>query len=1375
MKTKRTLRIVVASPGDVQPERDVLPLVVDELNRGIAAERGLSLVLSRWETDSYPGFHPEGPQGLIDPTLRIEDCDVLIGIFWRRFGTPTMDTKSGTEHEILVACEAWKEKGRPQIMVYFNDKPFSPKSAEEENQRNEVLAFRNRFPKHGLFWPYKGKPHFERLVRNHLTQFIRQGIPKARRGQAAKIGKKGRSLDELLQAYRVRLRNRVNRVYVAGTGESRELEKVFIKLSVVEEYKRPSVQNEFLGLMDAKMRRQRDLFAKEYDEEKADEGEIRSDNSRSTIDPDDLLRERTQVVIAGAPGCGKTTLLRYLTLKSINDKGMPIFLELKTISTQDFEQSRHDLEALLFDKAIASILHLQTGERDHLKRYFSERLRDGQVSIFLDGLDEVRGTGFFTSLLNAVGEFVNSDYHDNLLIISTRPYALASRIEGLREMEICPLALSQIYDFLKHYYGEDATTKQLLQHLTRHGQMRELCRVPFLLSVIAQLHRSGHQIGDDRLELYRQIVLHLAVKLDSEKSLPLSRFHIHDPDGTLKLDFLKYLACERLLLGYVNEDEADREAARLIFTGELLLDQAKHFLMSENQPDINPRWLAADVKATPLLREVGTDIYAFAHLTIHEYFAAVKLSRRDDCTVILCRSYFNPTIAGMEVLPMVLSLARQRESMYVALEGLPESLILTNLRLRVRSLSYTSQKIRPSLQSLTKRLLEVVIEQNPEEIPYQGNILRDFSATNSAALVFSVNSIGRLLHNEEPSVRVKAVRALGVLGGERAVQILTRALDDEHSDVRVSSTEALGRLSGDRVRSALEKGLKDDAVVVRVSAIKGLGALGGELVVRPLIEALKDPDSSVQQSASAELGQLRGDEALDGLLGALTDESKNVRCHAAVALGQIGEGRAAEALIETLKDENPEVRSCAARSLGQLREGRTVDALIEALRDQNVKVRREVAEALAEVGGERAFQALLEGFEDEERAAKAFGAVAVERPIKALVDILISAARYSDAGGESEITALVEGSKRVNRRVRLRKGWDNVNALSEVLKDTDSNVRQAATELLAQVGGEKSVEALLVALKDQDRNVRQSATHALGRIGSKEAIEALIFALRDKTNPVRWYSAMVLGDVGGESALNALVLALEDADRHLRKRATEALGRIGGGTAITALIAALRDKNNPERWQAAESLGRIGGEKAVEALIDAWNDSEDPERWRSADALGRVGGGRATEALIEAVRDKNNPERWRAANALGSVGGVKAVESLIAVLRDKHYSDRDRVVSALGKIGEHAVVESLVEALHDEEPSVRWQAAYALGQFDTEVLTLGLIRALRCGNEFVRRKAAEVVGYYSEDQHVLDELTRAAATDPAKEVRKTASEAQVKYERKMRLFGLSNS
>ncbi|HEY5871461.1 MAG TPA: formylglycine-generating enzyme family protein [Candidatus Tectomicrobia bacterium] len=45
---------------------------------------------------------------------------MLLGIFWKRFGTPTADAGSGTEHEFLRACAAWQQHGRPQIMVYFN-------------------------------------------------------------------------------------------------------------------------------------------------------------------------------------------------------------------------------------------------------------------------------------------------------------------------------------------------------------------------------------------------------------------------------------------------------------------------------------------------------------------------------------------------------------------------------------------------------------------------------------------------------------------------------------------------------------------------------------------------------------------------------------------------------------------------------------------------------------------------------------------------------------------------------------------------------------------------------------------------------------------------------------------------------------------------------------------------------------------------------------------------------------------------------------------------------------------------------------------------------------------------------------------------------
>jgi hypothetical protein len=77
MRQVKILKIVIASPGDVQAERDIIPAIVDELNKGIADERSVRLEVYRWETDAYPAFHPQGPQGQIDCCLRIEDCDLI--------------------------------------------------------------------------------------------------------------------------------------------------------------------------------------------------------------------------------------------------------------------------------------------------------------------------------------------------------------------------------------------------------------------------------------------------------------------------------------------------------------------------------------------------------------------------------------------------------------------------------------------------------------------------------------------------------------------------------------------------------------------------------------------------------------------------------------------------------------------------------------------------------------------------------------------------------------------------------------------------------------------------------------------------------------------------------------------------------------------------------------------------------------------------------------------------------------------------------------------------------------------------------------------------------------------------------------------------
>jgi tetratricopeptide (TPR) repeat protein len=170
----KTLRIVVASPSDVRKERQAVEAVAAELNNGLGNDFGVLLTVSRWETQAFPGFHRNGPQGLIDEILSIPDCDIFVGIFWKRFGTPAHDSASGTVHEFTLAYEAWKQARSPDIMFYFNEALYTPKTLEEAAQCAQIIEFKKAFPKEGMWWVYKGASSFQALLRQHLTrQLIR--------------------------------------------------------------------------------------------------------------------------------------------------------------------------------------------------------------------------------------------------------------------------------------------------------------------------------------------------------------------------------------------------------------------------------------------------------------------------------------------------------------------------------------------------------------------------------------------------------------------------------------------------------------------------------------------------------------------------------------------------------------------------------------------------------------------------------------------------------------------------------------------------------------------------------------------------------------------------------------------------------------------------------------------------------------------------------------------------------------------------------------------------------------------------------------------------------------------------------------------------
>jgi len=116
----RKYRIFLSSPGDVEPERDIVEQVVRRINDR-HGENGFDLY--RWEHEHYTAaatFQDQIPQA--------SECDVVVCIFWKRLGSELPDqykrpdgtAPTGSEFEFEQAIDAAtsSDDQLPDIYVY---------------------------------------------------------------------------------------------------------------------------------------------------------------------------------------------------------------------------------------------------------------------------------------------------------------------------------------------------------------------------------------------------------------------------------------------------------------------------------------------------------------------------------------------------------------------------------------------------------------------------------------------------------------------------------------------------------------------------------------------------------------------------------------------------------------------------------------------------------------------------------------------------------------------------------------------------------------------------------------------------------------------------------------------------------------------------------------------------------------------------------------------------------------------------------------------------------------------------------------------------------------------------------------------------------
>lgn len=157
-------RLFLASPSDIVLEHESIRNVVSDWNIQHGKKMNANIEVVSWLTHSYSEFG-ERPQELINRQV-FDASDIIVGIFWTKFGSPTGKEESGTEEELKKGISNSKK-----VMIYFSEKPISPDKINTEGYK-KIQKFKEEFKDKGLYFIYNDEKAFEKLFRSQLALFM---------------------------------------------------------------------------------------------------------------------------------------------------------------------------------------------------------------------------------------------------------------------------------------------------------------------------------------------------------------------------------------------------------------------------------------------------------------------------------------------------------------------------------------------------------------------------------------------------------------------------------------------------------------------------------------------------------------------------------------------------------------------------------------------------------------------------------------------------------------------------------------------------------------------------------------------------------------------------------------------------------------------------------------------------------------------------------------------------------------------------------------------------------------------------------------------------------------------------------------------------
>ncbi|MFE9836364.1 hypothetical protein ACFYP4_14710 [Streptomyces sp. NPDC005551] len=241
-----TLSVLIASPGDTAPDRDVVEDAIRSWNSDHTMRRKIHLLPLRWELGAVPLVGQGDAQEVINAQFA-DEADIVIAVFNSRLGQATKRAVSGTAEEILRA----RDRGAA-VHVFFSDAPI-PRDHDPE-QLAALNLFRKEVQEHGLTGSYASADDLKAKVRTCLEHDAYKagnlggGEPdRSRPGAVLRSSYTWENEPKQDSRGRVKMRRTRQRLLVENLGEV-AAENVELEMSPVGEGNNPTALGELTAM-----------------------------------------------------------------------------------------------------------------------------------------------------------------------------------------------------------------------------------------------------------------------------------------------------------------------------------------------------------------------------------------------------------------------------------------------------------------------------------------------------------------------------------------------------------------------------------------------------------------------------------------------------------------------------------------------------------------------------------------------------------------------------------------------------------------------------------------------------------------------------------------------------------------------------------------------------------------------------------------------------------------------------------------------------------------------------------------------------------------------------------------------------------------------